>query len=185
MNQDIFNCTPSEYPPFEDQLLLQEDSPSPFDPTVQFLIPGYRFHCEGRVSQWEVYTTGNGSHPVEFTVWRLDSTATGSATGSATYTLVGSNYFNGVAPDESNLLSLPIAAEDQIEVRPGDIAGLRSILLDDTAISPFQIQLSSAGRGVITYSLNRTAITPQTLSVSTSQLQGGTPVFRATVECKC
>ena len=183
MNQD-FNCIPSDYPPFED-LELQIDSPDLFDVTSQFLVPEYQFGCKGRISLWEVYTVGNGSHPIEFSVWRLSSTEG----ATSIYILVGSNYVMEASPNQDNLLSISILPEDRIQVQPGDITGLRSVLFDDTAVSPFQIQLDSAAGsgGVLNYTLNKTEATPQSISVETSTLQqsAGTPVLRVTVEGKC
>ena len=180
MNQDS-NCSPSGYP----SLVDQSDGPGQFDPSSRFLIPDYQFGCGGRVSRWEVYVTGNGSHPLEFSVWRLMDTTTADPPLS-TYALVGSNYVNDVTPDERNLLSVPVAQEEQIWVMPGDIAGIRSILLgnlSETISSPFQIQHdSNVSRGVLFYSLNETEETPALISVQSSQANNGTPFLRATVD---
>lgn len=174
-----FNCTPIDYPSFVNQFLAVAN-PARFDPITQFLVPEYEFGCEGRISQWEVYTTGRDAHPVEFSVWRLESTFT-SVFEFSIYRQVGSNYFSDVAPDENNLLSLPVPLEDQIEIQPGDIPGVRSLLLENTTISPFQIQLQSFGQSrVFFYQSNMTD--QEVLAIQTSVVLGvGTPTLQITV----
>lgn len=174
------SCTPSGYPAFVDQSLLQQTDNLTLliSPTTLFLIPDYEFACEGKVVLWELYATGNGSQPVEFSVWRSEL---------STYRLIGSNYFTGVAPpDGSNLLSYPVSTEDQIEVKPGDIAGIRSIVVADSAEpSPLQIQCDPDEENrILFYSLNSSTVTPQTLSVPSLQQDNGVPILRVSVECK-
>ena len=135
-----------------------------------------------------MYTVGSDTHPIEFTVWRFNSFISVSVFGilvnGSIYDLVGSNYFADAAPGENNLLSLEVPPEEQIEIREGDIPGIRSILFtNSTAVSPFQVQLSLPG-GVLFYTLDRTEVTPQLMEVLTVQPRLGTPVLRVIVNSK-
>ena len=89
---------------------------------LRFLIISYHFGCEGTITKWELYTVNNGSHPIEFQVWREDMTIS-----STVYRLVGKNYFSDTEPDSNNLLSLPVPEGQQIRVQPGDIVGISTI----------------------------------------------------------
>ena len=121
-----------------------------------------------------MYTIGNGPHPIEFSVWRLDS-----LDGLfSLYNLVGSNYFTDVSPDENNLLSLSVPPEEQVIVQLGDIPGIRSILFDNTTESPFQIHGHSFQETVLFYPIERSAVTPETLRVFNVQPNLLTPVLR-------
>ena len=135
--------------------------------------------------QWEVYTTGSGPHPIEFSTWQFDS-----AQGiSSFYTLAGVNYFPSAAPNqEGNILSLAVTPSQQIQVQPGDIVGVRSILARDSNVSsPFEMQLVLASDdGVLFYGLedSRTNVTPQAVEVITGSnaFLRSRPVLRVTVE---
>ena len=89
---------------------------------IRFLIVSYHFGCKGTITKWELYTVNNGSHPIEFQVWREDT-----AISSTVYRLVGKNYFSDAKPDSSNLLSLAVPEDQQITVQPGDIVGISTI----------------------------------------------------------
>lgn len=137
--------------------------------------------------RWEVHTTGSGPHPIEFSTWQFDSVR-GT---SLVYTLMGVNYFPSAAPNqENNVLSLAVTPSQQIQVFPGDIVGIRSILARDSNVSsPFQMQLVLASDdGVLFYGLedSRTNVTPQAVEVTagsnTFLLLRGRPVLRVTVE---
>lgn len=101
---------------------------------LRFLIISYHFGCEGTITKWELYTVNNGSHPIEFQVWREDMTIS-----STVYRLVGNNYFSDAKPDSSNLLSLPVPEGRQIRVRPGDIVGIATTESEDPS-NDFTIQ---------------------------------------------
>ena len=179
-------CTPLTYPPF---VFSPRTGPtSRYAANVQFLVNQHPFGCNGRVSRWEVYTVGSNTHPIEFTVWRFNSFTTLSVFGilvnGSIYDLVGSNYFADAAPGENNLLSLEVPPEEQIEIREGDIPGIRS--MNDggtTSVSPFKVQIDPQG-GVLFYTLPVTEETPQSLQVATVQPYLGVPILRVTVNGK-
>ncbi|XP_064406162.1 uncharacterized protein LOC135351153 isoform X2 [Halichondria panicea] len=88
----------------------------------------YRFTCEGTITHWEAYTTGTGSHPMEFQVWREAQLLT--------YNLVGNNIFSTASPS-NGMLRLGVPVDQQITVMPGDFVGVRTIQGNED--DPFQI----------------------------------------------
>ncbi len=91
--------------------------------------PPYRFTCEGTITHWEAYTTGTGSHPMEFQVWR-------EAPELLRYNLVGNNIFPTASPT-NGMLRLGVPVDQQITVMPGDFVGVRTIQGNED--DPFQI----------------------------------------------
>ena len=63
----------------------------------------------------------NGSHPIEFHVWRANDTLQG------VYHLVGMNVFQDAVPDSNRLISFQVPPEEQITVSPGDFVGIRTV----------------------------------------------------------
>lgn len=125
-------CTPSDYPPFRDRHVDFENGPFQVTHPLRFLIVSFHFGCEGTITKWELYTAGNGSHPIEFQVWREDTTIS-----STVLRLVGANYFSDAEPNSNHLLSLPVPEEQQIKVQPGDILGISTI----ASGNPFDFQI--------------------------------------------
>ena len=151
-------CTPVDYPPFIDRH-EELNSPLQVPHPIQFLITSYLFGCEGNVTDWQLYTVNNGSHPIEFQVWRANTTI--SAT--LTLNLVGANYFPDATPDSNNFLSLPVAQDQQIRVKPGDILGIRTIESVDSS-NDFRIQDYILMGTIVTYSFGgATEPTPSSL----------------------
>ena len=60
----------------------------------------------------------NGSHPIEFHVWRANETLQG------VYHLVGMNVFQDAVPDSNRLISFQVPPEEQITVSPEDFVGI-------------------------------------------------------------
>ena len=115
-------CSPVDYPPFLDRHVEFNVEPFQVPHPLRFLITSFHFGCEGTITKWELYTVNNGSHPIEFQVWREDITIS-----STVYRLVGRNYFPDAEPDTNHLLSLPVPGDEQIRVEPGDIVGISTI----------------------------------------------------------
>ena len=151
------SCTPIDYPPFVDRH-TELGTPLQVPHPTQFLILSYVFGCEGNVTKWQLYTVNNGSHPIEFQVWRANTTI------SATFTLnlVGVNHFPDAMPDENHLLSLPVNRDQQIQVKPGDLLGIRTIA--NTETDDFRIQDYVLVGTIVTYSFGgETEPTPASL----------------------
>ena len=87
----------------------------------RFFTTAYAFGCHGVITEWAAYTVNNGSHPIEFHVWRADETL------SNVYHLVGINIFQDAQPDDNRLISFQVPPEEQITVMPGDFAGVRTV----------------------------------------------------------
>jgi hypothetical protein len=84
----ILNCTPVNYARFRDR--ISEDgvlTPVEVGYPGRFLATAYIFGCHGVITEWAAYTVHNGSHPVEFHVWRINETLPN------VYHLVGMNTF--------------------------------------------------------------------------------------------
>ena len=126
---------------------------------LRFLIISFHFGCEGTITKWELYTVNNGSHPIEFQVWREDMTIS-----STVYRLVGNNYFSDAKPDSSNLLSLSVSEGQQIRVQPGDIVGITTTESADPS-NDFMIQDYILQGTIVLYTLRgENASTPPSLA---------------------
>ena len=69
------NCIPVDYPRFRDR--ISEDgvlAPVEVGFPGRLLATAYIFGCHGVITEWAAYTVHNGSHPIEFHVWRADVT---------------------------------------------------------------------------------------------------------------
>lgn len=126
---------------------------------LRFLIISFHFGCDGTITKWDLYTVNNGSHPIEFQVWREDVTIS-----STVYRLVGNNYFPDAQPDSNNLLSLPVPEDQQISVQPGDIVGISTIESADPS-NDFTIQDYILQGTIVLYTLRgENASTPPSLA---------------------
>ena len=129
------SCTPVEYPPFLDRHVdFNGNPPVQVLHPVRFIILSYLFGCYGTVTRWELYTVNNGSHPIEFQVWRDDT----RISRSSTLSLIGTNYFPAAQPNSNNFLSLPVPREQQIKVQPGDRLGI--VTFENNSTNDFRIQ---------------------------------------------
>ena len=63
----------------------------------------------------------NGSHPIEFHVWRADESLPN------VYHLVGMNVFQDAQPDANRLISFTVPPGEQITVSSGDFVGIRTV----------------------------------------------------------
>lgn len=151
-------CTPVDYPPFVDR---SDEFPQidPFQVThpLQFILLSYHFGCEGTVTKWELYTVNNGSHPIEFQIWRVNT----RVSNKFTLSLVGTNYFSDAMPDSSNLLALPVPPEQQIKVQPGDMVGISTI--ENNSTTDFRIQDYVLQGTVVLYTSESNSNTPPSL----------------------
>ena len=178
------NCIPVDYPRFRDR--ISEDgvlTPVEVGFPGRLLATAYIFGCHGIITEWAAYTVHNGSHPVEFHVWRADKTLPN------VYHLVGMNTFQDAEPDSSHLISFKVPPEEQIVVAPGDIAGMRTIELPGVS-EGFQIQFDNGGSFLKYFSGDSSIPTPNTLDLGDNGTRvftsGGaglarSPVIRATV----
>ena len=93
-----------------------------FSPGTQIIIPDYSFNCYGNVTQWGAWVErGGGSehYTLDFQVWRRSEGGQGT---TGCYDQVDNNLFQMMSPDDGRIV-LPVAVEDQIQVRPGDVVG--------------------------------------------------------------
>ena len=125
---------------------------------LRFLIISYHFGCEGTITKWELYTVNNGSHPIEFQVWREDITIS-----STVYQLVGKNYFSDAEPDSNHLLSLPVPQDQQIRAQPGDIVGITTVESADPS-NDFTIQDYILQGTIVLYTIRGDNTTPSSLA---------------------
>jgi len=91
-------------------------------PGTQVIIPDYSFTCYGNVTQWGAWVDrggGNEEYTLDFQVWRRSEEGQGT---TGCYELVDNNLFLAVNPDGGEII-VPVAVEDQIQVRPGDVVG--------------------------------------------------------------
>ena len=90
-------------------------------PGTQVIIPDYSFTCYGNVTQWGAWVErpGNERYTLDFQVWRRSGGGQGT---TGCYDLVDNNLFQMVNPDNGEIV-VPVAVEDQIQVRPGDVVG--------------------------------------------------------------
>ena len=151
-------CTPVDYPPFMDRHdAFPQTDPVQVSHPFRFIVLSYQFGCEGTVTKWELYTVNNGSHPIEFQVWRGDT----SISNTFTLNLVGTNYFQDAQPDSNNLLSISVPVEEQIQVQPGDILGISTF--ENDLANDFRIQDYIFIGTVLLYALEIDTSTPSSL----------------------
>jgi len=62
---------------------------------------------------------GSEEYTLDFQVWRRSGGGQGT---TGCYDLVGNNLFLAMNPDRFEIV-VPVAVEDQIQVRPGDVVG--------------------------------------------------------------
>ena len=152
-------CTPVDYPPFLDRHVEFNNEPFQVPHPLRFLIISFHFGCEGTITKWQLYTVNNGSHPIEFQVWREDTTLS-----STIYRLVGRNYFPNAGPDSNNLISLTVPEDQQIRVQPGDIVGITTIESEEPT-NDFMIQDYILQGTIVLYTLRgENASTPPSLA---------------------
>ena len=177
--QTNLQCTPLNYPAFFDLTIVPLPLQLFFGPTGQALVGSYRFGCNGLINRLEVFCQNNGSHTAEFHVWRLNT----SVPGATVYNLVGKHIIQDARPDENNLLSYSVPEDQQIQVQPGDIVGIRGYNV--TEPDPFVIQAQfQLGADVTLYTLSENEPTPTVLNlndVSPVPAAIGLPVMRITV----
>ena len=107
-------CNPTTFPNLDFRQFLPAVGVLPHPGDTLFV--SYTFGCEGRITQWEAYTSGEGAHPIEFQVWR-------ARTELFRYDLVGVNTFPNATPTD-NILRLSVPEGEQINVSPGDFVGI-------------------------------------------------------------
>lgn len=151
-------CIPVDYPPFVDR----SDEFSRIDPfqvthPLQFILLSYHFGCKGTITKWELYTVNNGSHPIEFQVWRVNT----RVSSTFTLSLVGTNYFSDAMPDSNNLLALPVPPEQQIKVQAGDMVGISTI--ENNSSTDFRIQDFILQGTIVLYTPESNSRTPSSL----------------------
>ena len=136
------SCTPVNYARFRD-LLSEGISSSSFGTRHpgRFFTTAYMFGCYGVITEWAAYTVNNGSHPIEFHVWRTDETLPN------VYHLVGKNVFQDAQPDANRLISFQVPPEEQIIVSPGDFAGIRTVEQAGSSKPGFAIQFDPGNPG--------------------------------------
>ena len=113
----------------------------------------YRFSCTGEVTSWEAYTTGTGSHPIQFQVWREIS-------GTRRYRLVGNNTFLAAAPMDG-ILRLNVPLDERFTVVSDDIVGVS--VMEGNEEDPFQI-LTVCGTSTV-YNLTDSGFTDGVLQL--------------------
>ena len=121
-------CNPTPFPDLDFRQFLPSVGLLPHPGEI--LATSYVFGCEGRITQWEAYTSGEGAHPIEFQVWR-------ARTELLQYDLIGVNSFPNTTPTD-NILRLSVPEGEQINVSPGDFVGIRTMV--GTEGGGFQIQ---------------------------------------------
>ena len=159
-------CNPTTFPDFNLRQFLPSTGllPHPSDT----LATSYVFSCDGRITQWEAYTSGEGAHPIDFQVWR-------ARTEPIQYDLIGVNTFPNATPID-NILRLSVPEGEEIDVSPGDFVGIRTTL--STEGDGFQLQTIIGN--LIQYNLTDRGIseTPDRLVLG---LLGGLDCFTAGV----
>ena len=136
------SCIPANYARFRD--LLSEGRSSSSLGTRhpgRFFTTAYTFGCHGVITEWAAYTVNNGSHPIEFHVWRVDETL------QNVYHLIGINIFQDAQPDDSRLISFQVPPEEQITVMPGDFVGIRTVEQPGSSDEGFVIQFDRGDPG--------------------------------------
>lgn len=175
------NCTPSDYVEFRDRhKVVSPLLPSRVDHPARLLANSYEFGCRGVVTQWDLYTVFNGSHPIELHVWRRNTT-----TNTRVYHLVGLNSFPNAQPDTDHLLSLPVPIEQRISVEPGDIVGIRTIAGSSQDLNnEFRVQIDFGGLHTQYFIDNENLPTPSTLSLERTRNVGLglSPVINVTID---
>ena len=173
-------CTRVDYPNFVDRSrdLIQFGFSGP----GQILVGAYRFACDGFITQFDLFCRGNGSQTAEFQVWRPNP----PTDGMTTFTLVGKHVLLDVRPDQNNLLSYSVPQDQQIQVQPGDIVGLRAYNATEpnAFIVQAHIDLGANSADVIGYNLNENETTPSLLNLdvvgTTAVFPGRLPVMNIT-----
>ena len=164
------NCTPVNYARFRDR--ISEDGVKVLPVQVgfpgRFLATAYIFGCNGTITEWAAYTVHNGSHPVEFHVWRADETL------PDVYHLVGMNVFQNAQPDANHLISFQVPPEEQITVSNGHIAGMRTVQVPGVS-EGFQIQFDNGGSFLKYFPGDQSIPTPNTLDLRDSPSRVFTP----------
>lgn len=155
-------CTPNGYPFFDTTLTTPSAFLSFYTPPGQILVPRYQFGCNGVVTKWEMYCLRNGAQTVEFHVWRENT----STDGHTTYNLVGKNIVPNARPAANNLFSYSVPRDQQIQVQPGDIVGIRGY--NATEPNNFQLQVHPNLQlgNVIAYKLRENETTPVILNLA-------------------
>ena len=134
-------CNPTNFPANFRQFLPSVGAlPHPGE---ILMASSYVFSCEGCITQWEAYTSGEGAHPIEFQVWRKVPLI-------LTYNLIGVNTFPNATPTD-NFLRLSVPEGEQIDVSPGDFVGIRTTL--GTEGDGFQIETMRGN--IVKYSLTQ------------------------------
>ena len=128
-------CGFESYPEFVDISLNNQLFETAIGHPGQFLLNGVEFSCDGYIQHWELYCLHNGSHPIEFQVWRRNT-----STSLPVYNLVGKNFFQDSRPDINNLVSHRVPLDQQIRVQPGDIVGVRTFIGTISEVLDYQIQ---------------------------------------------
>ena len=146
------------------------------------------------ITEWAAYTVNNGSHPIEFHVWRANETL------QDVYHLVGMNVFQDAQPDSNRLISFQVPLEEQITISPGDFVGVCTVEQagSSDAIEGFALQFDRGDPGShrrYRSLTNEDLPTPTVLdlclpepdfsSVELLDPFGSIPVIRATVFGKC
>ena len=164
------NCTPLNYTRFRDRISVDGVKAAPVQVGFpgRFLATSYIFGCHGVVTEWAAYTVHNGSHPVEFHVWRADETLPN------VYHLVGMNVFQDAQPNANNLISFQVPPDEQIKVSPGHIAGMRTIQ-PSGVYEGFQIQFDNGGSYLKYFPRDQSIPTPNTLDLRDSPSRVFTP----------
>lgn len=159
--EEVGTCTPATYPDFVDR--SRNFFRFYFSGPGQILVGDYHFGCNGLVTEFEFFCRPNfnGAQTVEFQIWRQNL----AIDNAEAYNLVGKHVLVDVQPDENNLLSYSVPEDQQIQVQPGDIVGLRAY--NATEESPFQFQahLVSLETEVVAYNLDENAETPSFLNL--------------------
>ena len=99
---------------------------------------------------------------MEFQIWRRNLAI---LTSAEAYNLVGKHVLPDAKPNEYNLLSYLVPEDQQIQVQPGDIVGVR--VYNATEPNPFQLQAHLVGleAEVIAYKLDENEETPSFLNL--------------------
>ena len=97
-------------------------------PGTQVIIPDYSFTCYGNITQWGAWVERgrNEEYTLDFQVWRRSGGGQGT---TGCYDLVDSNLFQMLEPDGGEIM-VPVAVENQIQVRPGDVVGFSVVETD-------------------------------------------------------
>ena len=136
------SCIPANYARFRD-LFSEGRTSSPLGTPHpgRFFTTAYSFSCHGVITEWAAYTVNNGSHPIEFHVWRANETL------QSVYHLVGMNVFQDALPDSNRLISFKVPLEEQITVSPGDFVGVRTVEQAGSSDEGFALQFDRGDPG--------------------------------------